>query len=131
MSAEQGFLYAGIGLCLLGLLAMARHDWIRLTRRTRHATAEVCSHKTSRDDEGLGYFATYRFLDDAGSHEVTDSLRHQTPLPPLGTRVALSYPAGRPDLARPRRSLQWLSIYSFLLTMAGLLAARALGLLVG
>ena len=48
---------------------------------------------------------------------------------PLGAMVELTYPAGRPDLARPPRPLMWVAVYLLLAGMVAMLAASALGLL--
>lgn len=131
MRAEHWFLGAGIALCLFALWAMARHDWIRLTRPARCATGEVCGHRTSRDDSGMNHAAIIRFSDEGGAHEVIDNLLHQRPVPPVGTLVPLTYPQGRPDLARRPQLALWIVIYGFFLALFGLLTARLLGLLAG
>lgn len=129
MAAETWFLAAGIALAIVALWGLARHDWLRLTRPARHATGEVIGHRTSRDDGGLAYAAIIRFCDESGTHEVTDSVLHQRAAPPVGTLIALTYPEGRPDLARPPRPWLWLGVYAALSLMLTVLIAKALGLL--
>lgn len=128
---EFWFLYAGMALCLFALWAIARHDWVRLTTISRQTAGEVVGHRISRDSDGTSYAATYRFSAEGESHEVTDQVLHRAPLPPLGTRVALSYPVGRPDLARVPRPLLWGGIYLLLIALLAILVAKLLGWLPG
>lgn len=108
---DRAFLIAGIALCLFGLWAIGRHDWIRLTRPARRVMAEVTGHRSSWEDSSHTYAAIYRFSDESGSHEVIDSAYHAVARPPVGTLVELAYPQDRPDLARPPRPLLWIAVY--------------------
>ncbi len=98
-------------------------DWPRLTRSTRRVESEVCNHRKSDGVDGVSYAAVYRFTAEDGPHEVIDPVYVHTPRPPLGTQVALTYPEGRPDLARPSRPLLWGMLYLFVLGMLAQLIA--------
>jgi hypothetical protein len=124
---EAWFLYGGMALCLFSLWVIARKDWIRLRSMTRTAEGEVIGHRISRDNDGTSYSATFRFLAEGKVHEVTDALLSSRPQPPVGTKVTLSYPFGRPDLARIPRPWTWLFVYGTLLLMLAILIARAAG----
>jgi hypothetical protein len=128
---ENWFLGAGIALCLFSLWAISRHDWLRLIRPIRRAVGEVCNHRISHDADGVSYAAIYRFTAEDGEHEVIDAVYSVAAKPPIGTRIELTYPAGRPDLARPPRPLLWSGVYLLLFGMLGILAAKALGWLDG
>ena len=124
---EHYFLCAGIGLALFSLWAIGRRDWLRLTTISRSTEAEVIDHRITRDSDGTSYAAVYRFMAEGKTHEVTDQLLNSSPRPPVGTRVTLSYPVGRPDLARVPRPWTWLFVYGVLVFMLGMLLARLLG----
>lgn len=118
-----------MALCLFSLWAIARHDWLRLTRPGRRVTGEVTGHRSSWEDSIKTYAAIYRFRDENGEHEVADSLYRAVARPEIGTTRELAYPRGRPDLARPPRPLLWSGIYLFLLALLSILTTKALGLL--
>lgn len=124
---EAWFLYGGMALCLFSLWVLARKDWVRLRTVSRQAEAEVVDHRISRDNDGTSYAAVLRFEAEGQHHEVVDQLLHARPQPPLGTRVSLSYPFGRPDLARIPRPWTWLFVYSVLIFTFSILLARLLG----
>jgi hypothetical protein len=124
---EAWFLYGGIALCLFALWAIARHDWLRLTRPSRRVLAEVVGHHVVDDGDGRSFAARYRFHDGLGEQMVTDPVALNSPRPPIGTIVELAYPDGYPELARPPRTLTWLLIYAGLLYGMGVLAAKSLG----
>lgn len=128
---EQAILYAGMTLCLFSLWAIARHDWVRIGSPGRLVEARVSGHRTQRDDNGVSYAATYAFAAEGAEHEVTDQVYHRRPHPAEGERVMLSYPFGRPELAHVPRPLMWLAVYALLLTLFGVLLAKALGQLPG
>lgn len=119
----------GIALCLFALWAIARRDWLRLTRPVRRVLAEVCGHRKMVGGDGTDWAAIYRFQAEDGAHEVIDQVLSSKLSPPLGAMVELTYPAGRPDLARPPRPLMWVAVYLLLAGMVAMLAASALGLL--
>lgn len=124
---ERWFLGAGIALCLFSLWAVARHDWQRLIRPGRRVLARVTGHRESWENAARFYAAIYSFQDENGTHEVVDAVHASNPFPPVGTQVELTYPEGRPDLARPPRPLLWALVYLLLLFLTGMLAAKALG----
>jgi hypothetical protein len=124
---ERYFLYAGIALCLFSLWAIARHDWVRLTRPSRRVLAQVTGHRTGRSDGAVNYAAIYRFSADGRDHDVTDAVYSSRPRPPLGEIVELGYPAGHPDLARPPRLLMWLAVYGLLIALLAVLGLKLMG----
>lgn len=131
---ERFILIAGIALCLFSLWALARHDWLRLTRPMRRITAEVIGHRTSRDLDDrfiTRHAAIYRFCDESGEHEVVDPVYSAKAEPSVGTRRELAYPAGHPELARPPRAALWAALYLFLIVLGGLLAGKLLGFVEG
>lgn len=128
---ETGIVWIAIAFVALCLGLLARNDWQRLQRVGRSVTAEVIGHRSQIDDNVRSYAPVYRFEAEGQSHEVTDQVYSAREAPPLGTRVVLHYPAGRPDLARPPRPLLWLAVYAALLFLLGILLARAFGLLPG
>ncbi|MFM5950762.1 MAG: hypothetical protein ACKOPM_16275 [Novosphingobium sp.] len=123
---KEYFLYAGMALCLFSLWVLARRDWVRIFTINRTAEAEVSDHRISRDGDGTGYAATYRFFAEGQEHEVTDEVYHASPRPPIGARVTLRYPLGRPELARVPRTLLWLGVYALLIGMFAVFLARLL-----
>ena len=124
---EAWFLYGGMALCLVSLWAIARKDWVRLRSITRTAEAEVIGHRINRDNDGTSYGAIFRFSAEGAVHEVADEMLHGSPAPPLGTKVKLTYPFGRPDLAHVARPLVWLAVYGVLIVLLGMLMAKSLG----
>jgi hypothetical protein len=128
---ECYLLLAGIALCLFSLWAIARHDWLRLTRPTERGMGKVIGHRAGWDEGQRCYSAIYEFTDPAGRHEVIDQIYAPAPRPPLGSQVDLVWPQGRPDLARPPRPLLWALCYALLAGCAALLGAKLFGLLPG
>ena len=124
---EAWFLYGGMALCLFSLWVIARKDWVRLRSITRTAEAVVIGHRIRRDNDGSSYSAQFRFSAEGKVHEVTDAVLSSRLEPPVGTKVKLSYPFGRPDLARIPRPWTWLLVYSTLLILLAVLIARAAG----
>ncbi|MFM5917775.1 MAG: hypothetical protein ACKOOL_09620 [Novosphingobium sp.] len=124
---EAFFLYGGMALCLLCLWLLARKDWIRLTTISRTVDGEVIGHRISHDSDGTSYAAIFRFSAEGATHEVNDAVLSGQPRPPIGTRVTLRYPFGRPDLARVPRLWTWFFVYTALLLMLAILAGRAGG----
>ena len=121
------FLIAGQALCLFSLWAIARHDWVRLTRPSHRVRAVVTGHHSSWSDGSKSYAAIYRFALRGTEHDVTDAVFGSSPKPAVGTTVVLAYPEGRPDLARPPRLLLWLSVYGLLVGLEALLLAKMMG----
>lgn len=124
---ERWFLYAGMALCLFSLWAIGRRDWVRVGALHRRVSGEVTGHRISRGGDGITYAAVYTFEAEGARHEAVDEVYYASPRPAIGTRVGLSFPVGRPDLARVPRPLMWLGVYGLLLVMFGMLAAKALG----
>ena len=124
---ENFFIWAGIALCLFSLWAIARHDWLRLTRPSRRVMARVTGHRSDWSDGSKSYAAIFAFSDESGSHEVIDPVYSGSPSPDLGTLRELAYPDGRPDLARPPRPLMWVVVYGFLLVLPLVLLAQWMG----
>jgi hypothetical protein len=125
--AEHWFLWAGLGLCLFALWAIARHDWLRLTRPSRRVLAEVIGHDRIEDGDGTFYAARYRFHDGGALREVVDPVGNNSRKPEPGTILELAYPEGRPDLARPPRPVTWPLVYVGLAYGTGVLGAKLLG----
>ena len=124
---EAFFVWGGIALCLFSLWAIARHDWLRLTSPSRTVTARVICHRSSWNDGSKSYAAVYRFSAEGAEHETVDAVYSGAPYPPEGTSVAMTYPMGRPDLARKPRPLLWLGVYCVLLFLLGMMTAKAMG----
>lgn len=106
-----------------------RRDWPRLQRIGRTVTGEVTGYRSYMHDNVRSFAPIYRFHAEGAEHEVVDQVYSGTESTPLGTRVTLAYPVGRPDLARPPRPLLWLFVYGFLIVSLGLLIAKLLGVL--
>lgn len=115
-----------ITLCLFSLWAIGRYDWLRLTRPARRVLAEVTGYRPGNAKGGRTYAAIYRFADEAGTHEVIDAVFSTRQHPPIGSFRQLTYPVGHPQLARPPRPLLWVAVYLGILTLLGLLVARAI-----
>lgn len=124
---ENFFVFGGIALCLFSLWAIGRNDWLRLTSLSRKVTATVVGHRSSWDDGSKSYAAVYRFSAEGKEHETVDAVYSGKPYPPEGAMVELTYPIGRPDLARKPRPLMWLGVYGVLLFLLGMLSAKAMG----
>jgi len=124
---ELYFLIAGQALCLFSLWAIARYDWVRLTRPSRRIRAVVTGHRSSWSDGSKSFAAIYRYALGGAEHEVTDAVYGSSPKPPIGTTVELAYPEDRPDLARPPRLLMWLSVYGLLAGLEAVLLAKMMG----
>jgi uncharacterized membrane protein YccC len=124
---ENYFIWSGIALCLFSLWAIARHDWLRLTRPTRRITARVTGHRSHFEENTHNFAAVFSFTDETGLHEVVDGVFYSDRRPTVGTLRELRYPAGRPDLARPPRPLLWSAIYATIMAMAGMLFGKWMG----
>lgn len=118
------FVGGGMALCLFSLWAMARHDWLRLTRPSRRVEATVSGYRSYRSADGASYAPTYRFLADGKEHVVVDAVHGPRRRLETGCAVILTYPEGRPDLARPPRPVIWAAIYVLLIVMLLLLANK-------
>ncbi|WP_298190920.1 DUF3592 domain-containing protein [Novosphingobium sp.] len=124
---ELYFLLAGQALCLFSLWAIARYDWVRLTRPAVRVDAEVTGYRSTWNEGARSYAPVYRFTSEGGEHEVVEAVYSGAQKPDLGTVVALRHPAGRPDLAHVPRPLMWLAVYGLLVFMDGMLLAKMMG----
>lgn len=118
------FVGGGIALCLFSLWAMARHDWLRLTRPSRRVKATVSGYRSHRSADGASYCPVYRFMADGRECVVIDAVHGPRRRPETGSTVTLAYPEGRPDLARPPRPMMWTAIYGLLIVMLLLLVSN-------
>ena len=125
------FLIAGQALCLFSLWVLARRDWVRMTRPARRVEAEVTGYRSTWNEGSRSYAPVYRFTSEGAEHEVVEAVYSGAQKPDLGTVVALSHPAGRPDLAQVPRPLMWLAVYGLLVVMEAMLLAKMLGWLHG
>lgn len=121
------FLLAGQALCLFSLWVLARRDWVRLTRPSQRVEAEVTGYRSTWNEGARSYAPVYRFTSEGAEHEVVEAVHSSTQTPQLGTMVALSHPAGRPDLAQVPRPLMWLVVYALLAFMEAVLLAKMMG----
>lgn len=121
------FLIAGQALCLFSLWVLARRDWVRLTRPALRVEAEVTGYRSTWNEGARSYAPVYRFASEGAEHEVVEAVYSGAQYPPLGTMVALSHPAGRPDLAQVPRPLMWLAVYALLAVMEAVLLAKMMG----
>ena len=120
---------AGIALCAFSLWAMARHDLLRLLRPGRRVMAQVTGHRCGFSDSTKIYAAIYAFSDETGRHEAIDQVYSGAPRPAVGTLIEVTYPEGRPDLARPPRPLLWWVVYGAIGYGMAVLVAKAAGLI--
>ena len=111
----------------LRLWAIARHDWLRLTRPSQRIVARLTGHRSHFEDNAHNFAAVFSFTDETGTHEIVDPVSSSDRRPAVGTLRELHYPEGRPDLARPPRLLLWLLIYALLLGLSALLIAKTTG----
>lgn len=119
----------GVALALVALclFLVGRNDWVRLQSLARTADGEVIRHHCQIHDNIRSYAAVYAFDAEGKRHEVTDQVYSGKPGPDVGTRIKLTYPFGRPDLARVPRPMMWLGVYAVLLFLLGILVAKAMG----
>lgn len=121
---ERAIILSGLALCVFALWALVRHDRVRWTTPSRRVTAHVCGHEARWFEDTRSYAARYRFSAEGAEHEVVDVVFTPTRTPAEGAAVELAYPAGRPDLARPRRTVLWLVVYAVIGVMIVLLVMR-------
>ena len=124
---ETAIIWVAIAFVALRLWLVARNDLVRLNGISRQVRGEVIGHHSSIHDNARSYAPIYRFSAEGETHEVTDQVYSGAPKPPVGTLVQLSYPHGRPDLARVPRPWMWLGVYAVMLLMLGILVSRKLG----
>ena len=128
---ETAIIYVAMAFVALCLWLVARNDLQRLKGPSRQVPGEVVGHHCSFHDNVRSYAPVYRFSAEGGTQEVTDQVYSGRPHPPLGTRVQLTYPQGRPDLARVPRPLLWAGVYLLLIGLLAVLVAKQAGWLVG
>jgi len=124
---ERVFLWAGIALCVVSLWAVARRDWVRVTRPSRAVRAEVVGHLKNESDGAETWAARMRFSAEGAEHEVVDEVYSARRQPPVGAAVTLRYPLGHPPLARLPRPWTWGFVYAALLGLLAVLAGRLAG----
>jgi hypothetical protein len=75
---------------------------------TESATATVCGHATTEDDEGVYYAPVFRFAAEGREWQVKGLLA-QAGRPPYreGQRVTVYYPKGEPEKAQAHRFEGW------------------------
>ncbi|GAA0265510.1 hypothetical protein GCM10009127_00970 [Alteraurantiacibacter aestuarii] len=99
---------------LYALWIVGSPDLLRLTQGTSHVRAKVSRHESGSD----GFVAIYRFQLREKMCEVPGPTAHVSPTPPVGSERVLSFPARRPDLARPpapyMRSFMYLGFAAWL-----------------
>jgi hypothetical protein len=124
---EPVILWTSAALVVFALWAIARHDWLRLTRASVKVKAKVIGHRYNSDDGQKSYSARFAF-DAAGQpFEVVDQLLVTQRSPTVGTELWLHYPQGRPDLARIPRPATWAMVYAVLLAMLTVLIFKLCG----
>ena len=128
---EDVILYVAMAFVALCLWLVGRGDLVRLNGLSRQVPAEVVGHRCQYHNNIRSYAPIYRFSAEGGTHEVIDQVYSGAQKPPVGTRLQLTYPQGRPDLARVPRPWLWAGVYLVLIWMLGLIVAKKLGWLVG
>lgn len=126
---ELVIIWVSVALVVFALWAIARHDWLRLTRASVRVHAKVIGYRCNSDDGQKSYSARFMF-DAAGQPvEVIDQLLVAQRSPPVGAEVWLHYPQGRPELARIPRPATWAMVYSVLLAILTVLIFKLCGAL--
>lgn len=117
-----------VALAFVGLvlILVVRSDLPRWRGSMRTVQGEVVGHRSSFDDNTRSYAAVFRFSAEGATHDVVDQVYVGTVHPPVGEKVSLSYPAGRPDLARVPRPLTWLAVYAFLIFAIWMLVTQVI-----
>jgi hypothetical protein len=128
---ELFLLLAGQALCLFSLGVLARRDLVRLTRPAVRVDGVVTGYRSTWSEGSGSYAPVYSFTSEGAEHEVVEAVYSSAQQLPLGTVVALRYPAARPDLAQVPRPLMWLTVYALLAGLEALLLAKTMGWLQG
>lgn len=122
---ESVFLWVGLVLVAIVLLALLRDDWLFITRPLLRAEGEVVRHDKSFSDGDDAWRAVFAFTDEEGERrEALDLMLFQNPRPPIGTRITLTYPKGAADKARVQRLLLRGLLYATMGFMAAVLLTR-------
>lgn len=124
---EAVIIWVGVVLCFISFASLARNDWLRLTRPSRRVLARVTGHRPRWDEGSRNFAAIYTLETDAGPLEVTDVVYTSNRRPDVGTLRELTYPEGRPELARPPRRAMWVGVYVTLMFVMAMLLAKWLG----
>lgn len=125
---ESVFLWVGLVLVAIVLLALLRDDWLFITRPLLRAEGEVVRHDKSFSDGDDAWRAVFAFTDEDGERrEALDLMRFQNPRPPIGTRITLTYPKGAADKVRVQRLLLRGLLYATIGFMAAALVGRLMG----
>ncbi|TIX49191.1 hypothetical protein [Alteraurantiacibacter aquimixticola] len=99
---------------LYALYAVGWNDALRLLQGTAYARAKVVDHHSGSD----GFVPIFAFQYAERSFQVPGPTAFAQPTPALGESMVLSFPAKRPDLARPphpfARSLLYLAFAAWL-----------------
>ena len=84
-----------IGLYVLWVVGW--NDFLRVLQGTSYARAKVVEHQSGSD----GFVPVFAFQYGERSFSVNGPTAYAKPTPPVGSSEVLSFPAKRPDLARP------------------------------
>lgn len=123
---ETVIAWVALAFVSIVLVLVLRSDLPRWRGSARTVQGEVVGHRSSLDDNSRSYAVIYRFSAEGAAHEVVDQVYVGSRHPPVGTQVSLSYPPGRPDLARVPRPLMWLGVYAFLIAAIWLLVTQVI-----
>lgn len=129
MAMERIILWIVLGFCGFCIWLLVRRDFLRWTRPIREAQAIVVGQASGWSDGVRTQAARLRFEADGKVHEITDQLYGSRPALSEGTICRVTWPEGRPDLARIPRPGVWLGVYAVLLYPAGIVVGRLTGFL--
>lgn len=126
---ERVILWTALAFCGFCLWLLLRHDWLRWTRLTREAQATVVGQGAHWGDNGRMYSARLRFQAEGRIYEVVDQLYASKPQLADGAQCRVTWPDGRPDLARIPRPWMWSSVYCILLYLFVILSGKLTGII--
>lgn len=96
------------------LVHVGWNDFLRIIQGTSYARAKVVEHYSGSD----GYVPIFAFQYGDRAIRVPGPTAHAQPTPAVGESMVLSFPAKRPDLARPphplARSLLYIAFAAWL-----------------
>jgi hypothetical protein len=114
-----------IGLVLYLLAVRIYNDWLFLRRPRLTALGTVIGHRRISSEGGQSFFLIIRFdSDDGRTIEFTNSWAFWLQLP-VGSLVAVEYPAGFPQKARIPKSYSPLLTYGLAVVVLALLSVFA------
>ncbi len=93
---------------IYALYVVGWNDLLRVLQGTSYARAKVVEHHSGSD----GFVPIYAFQYGERSFRVPGPTAHARPTPPVGENEVLSFPAKRPDLARPPQPLARILLYA-------------------